>query len=46
MHMHTLAQSVVLNNSVLANIPVDQRAQPVRRNVPGAVHGARAVVVH
>ena len=46
MHMHTRAQSVVQNNNVLANILVDRRAQPVRRNVPGAVHGVLAVAVH
>ncbi len=46
MHTHTQVQSVVQNNSVLANIPVDRRVQPVRRNAPGAVHGVRAVVVH
>ena len=46
MHMHTRAQSVVQNNNVLANIPVDQLVQPVRRNAPGAAVGVLAVAVH
>ena len=46
MHMQLRAQSVVQNNNVLANILVDRRAQPVRRNAPGAAVGVLAVVVH
>ena len=46
MNTHTQVQSVVPHKNVLVNIPVDRPVQPVRRNAPGAVHGARAVAVH